>query len=295
MRKIFVEHENDKYFFERLINHFQKDNDTAQNINIASFEPLDGLSFEKLKTELEKLKTQRIHSDQTEIFIGILIDADNPNKGDGIDRGGVQNRLIMINQAIEDVFGEKPNFTKMCTNTSDFFSFGIENEVFEQITIKIGCHFVNIDGEGEMETLLKAIKTRDSFAADCLEAWKKCYLEKLKTAPDFEKFKMNLEIKEGERDKEFDKIWKQFYETYDIFIEQEFLHWWTDFYHRNDTLTKKEKTKGKENASYEMIFTGRYNNEKQRTERNLKGAEIYDFESKLPEFQDLSNFLRAFL
>lgn len=295
MKKIFVEHENDKYRFESIINHFQKDNAKAQNINIASFEPLGGLSFGKLKEELEKLKTQRLIDDQTEFQVGILIDTDNPNKGEGIEKGGIENRLLMINKAVEDVFGRNPNFTKMCTNKTDFFSFEIENEVFDTITIKIGCYFVNIKGEGEMETLLKAIKTRDSFAADCLEAWKRCYLEKIKISPNYEAFKMNLEIKEGERDKVFDKIWEEFYEAYDAFIEEEFLHWWTSFYQKNDTLTKKEKTKGKENTSYEMIFTGKYKNEKQRTERKLKGADIYDFNSPLPEFQALCNFLKAFL
>ncbi len=56
----------------------------------------------------------------------------------------------------------------------------------EKLDIEIGCYIMNVKGNGELETLLKAIKSEESIYADCLEAWKKCLEENKKDIWDFE-------------------------------------------------------------------------------------------------------------
>ncbi|CAA6813620.1 MAG: Unknown protein [uncultured Aureispira sp.] len=38
--------------------------------------------------------------------------------------------------------------------------------------VEIACHFMNVDGQGELETVLRAIKTKESPHADCLNTWR---------------------------------------------------------------------------------------------------------------------------
>ncbi|WP_333065526.1 MULTISPECIES: hypothetical protein [unclassified Microcoleus] len=42
---------------------------------------------------------------------------------------------------------------------------------------KLACYFTNVGGKGELETLLKAIKARESPHADCLGSWKNYCIE----------------------------------------------------------------------------------------------------------------------
>jgi hypothetical protein len=51
-------------------------------------------------------------------------------------------------------------------------------------------YFTNVNGQGELETVLKAIKSRDSPHADCLESWRRCLESKeiIITNKDFDKF-----------------------------------------------------------------------------------------------------------
>ena len=65
--------------------------------------------------------------------------------------------------------------------------------------VEIGCYITNVDGNGELETVLKAIKSQDSTYADCLEAWKTCLTSKGKTITD----------------KDFDKFWVNNYLRFD--------------------------------------------------------------------------------
>ena len=70
---------------------------------------------------------------------------------------------------------------------------------------KLACYFTNVGGKGELETLLKAIKARDSPYADCLDSWKTC-IESLGK-------KINQ--------KDFDKFWISNYIRYDTCSNQE--------------------------------------------------------------------------
>lgn len=76
--------------------------------------------------------------------------------------------------------------------------------------VQLAIHILNVDGKGELETILKKIRKHDSTYADCLEAWRNCIESNIKN-----KGKLLT-------DKEFDK-------------------YWVDHYLRFDTCSKKEQ------------------------------------------------------
>ena len=295
MKRIIVESKNDKAFFEGLLKHIapSSDIDFVNVFDGLEYEKEDGtlvrgLSQSSLQKALGRAKVM-IENKRSAIQIGILIDADKTNIGQPGMRGGIENRLQSVNEAVKAVFGVSPNFTEMCCAKSDFKTITVETNIFATINIEIACHFVNVNGEGELETLLRAIAHKDkAFAANCLDAWRKCYTEKLPEIAENFKIK-NIENFDA---KELGKIWHEFYKTYDALLEQELDHWKTTFYHKFDTVEHGNRGKCDQNTSYEMIFTGRMNGEQRGAARY---AEMYDFNSPLPEFQALCNFLKAFL
>lgn len=74
-----------------------------------------------------------------------------------------------------------------------------ENVLYKsaKLDVEFACYMVNVDGKGELETLLRVIKSQESVYADCLEAWKSCLEENGKTISkkDFTKFWINNYIK----------------------------------------------------------------------------------------------------
>ncbi len=101
--------------------------------------------------------------------IGIIFDA---------DKVGIDIRKKQIQEKINLIFGDN----------SEIFSI----------------YIMNIKGEGELETVLKEIKSKDSTIADCLESWQECL-------PTEKKLKQ----------KDFDKFWIQIYQRYDCCTKTE--------------------------------------------------------------------------
>lgn len=64
---------------------------------------------------------------------------------------------------------------------------------------------MNVDGNGELETVLKAIKSKDSTYADCLDSWRDCLTQNGKII----------------RDKDFDKFWINNYFRFDTCSKEE--------------------------------------------------------------------------
>lgn len=166
---LIVESENDKFFIEALINYMNLSNiDVAEPLcSIDEFECIGGIG--NLEKKLYELKA-RVAKDGNIEKIGILIDADNKGKE------------------------ERINETKELTNS--IFSSDDEVEFLYCIT--------NVEGYGELETVLKEIKTNDSTYADCLYAWQECL-------PEDKKIKK----------KDFDKFWVQIYQRYDCCSKRE--------------------------------------------------------------------------
>lgn len=179
---LIVESHNDKYFIEALSESLTIDIKVNQPIcQIDDYECLNGLSAAKLLQCLNDVK----FDDYTKI--GIIIDA---------DKEGIANRIMLINSVIK--------------NFDDTLEIKNINESIrsDKLDIEFVCYITNIDGYGELETLLKRVKSKDSTFADCLDAWREC----LK--------KSGKEIS----DKEFDKFWISIYGRYDCCTKKDQRH-----------------------------------------------------------------------
>ena len=154
-------------------------------IHIHDYESLEGLSEKQLINTLKDLKAD-LQKREIE-KIGIIIDIDHHSESE---------RLQWVNKCIQEVFESETLLI-----TKQFIDICGDNG----IKAKLACYFTNVGGKGELETLLKAIKARDSPYADCLDSWKTC-IESLGK-------KINQ--------KDFDKFWISNYIRYDTCSNQE--------------------------------------------------------------------------
>lgn len=154
-------------------------------IFIDDYESLEGLNETKLITTLKALDADLQKRDIEKI--GIIIDIDNDSE---------QERLELVNKCIKQVFE-----SETLLSTKQFIDICGDNGT----KAKLACYFTNVGGRGELETLLKAIKAKDSPYADCLDSWKTCLESKGK--------KINQ--------KEFDKFWVSNYIRFDTCSKQE--------------------------------------------------------------------------
>ena len=98
------------------------------------------------------------------------------------DDKGIEKRVQLINDAVKYIDNQ--------------LNISAVNTWYESklLDIEISCHILNIDGKGELESLLKIIKSEDSTFADCLNAWRDCvtHNNKVITNKDFDKFWINI-------------------------------------------------------------------------------------------------------
>lgn len=137
----------------------------------------------KLITHLKSIKTEIVKKDISKI--GIVFD---------MDTNSVSERLKMVNNAISHAF---------------FHDHEEQNKIKETISpeiyhisdreIRIACYFTNVEGKGELETVLKKIAKKNAPFADCLTSWKECL--------DKNDCKIN--------EKEFEKFWVNNYIRFD--------------------------------------------------------------------------------
>ena len=193
---LIVESGNDQYFIEALVKQINASIDHIKPIYIDEYEPLQGLDHQKLKNALGSLKATAQGGKVDRV--GIILDLDQETE---------DNRLQLVNQCLAAVFEAKTELTKTC----EFIH--LEQEPVES-SIDIACYFTQVQGAGELETLLRTIKTKDSPYADCLQAWRECLATQGETI----------------RDKEFDKLWVA-----------QYIRW--------DTCTRKERKQAKDYCS----------------------------------------------
>ncbi len=180
--KIIVEGKNDKFFIEALLG--------VKDVVSSLVEELGGINdFEysdKIEKKLTIYKTQAENKSLKKV--GIIIDQDSREN----------DRIEFLNRMISKVFGDD-HILKKAEDT-------IEIKLGENV-LEISCFIVNINGEGELGTLLKAIKPHDksSLFADCLMKWWEC--------ADAEKNIID-QI-------EFDKNWFHYYIKWDNSSHQE--------------------------------------------------------------------------
>lgn len=174
---IIVESHNDKFFIEKLRDELGLTNIQIEEpiCNVTDYECLNGLSEKKLDLTLSEIKFDKYQK------IGIVIDADDK---------GISDRIDLINTCIKSL-EEVPDDFKL-TSINEFVKI-------DRLDIEIGCYVTNVSGNGELETVLKAIASKDSIYADCLDAWKSCLTLKGETI----------------KDKDFDKFWVNNYLRFD--------------------------------------------------------------------------------
>jgi hypothetical protein len=243
---LIVESENDQYFIEALVKQV-----LSSDTDVCKVDEYKHSSLDEKKLTIEI--TDSLTAANKNIFtkIGIILDMDNSTE---------QERIDLINKCLGNSFNEcgyaQPD---QLTRTKEF----INCQTNDGSAIQISCFFTNIDGQGELETVLKAIKTKDSTFADCIyTGWLKCLEDKDK--------------KYGSRG-----------ETCDI-SDKEVLKLWVDFYKRFDTLTRQNRNET--STDWRGIMTGLTKNKKQLTE--ARGIKIFDLNS--PKLDDIKSFLNMF-
>ncbi len=185
MNKLIVESKNDKAFIEALIQHLHVNVEVDTPIcRIDDFECLGGLG--ELTTKIEDLLDEVPKKGIDKI--GILLDIDNFTIRERLDF-----TLKSLNQALKN-----KGISQIETQFESVNQF-IDVPIDEAITVNIACFFTNLEEKGELETVLKAIKTQDSTYADCLEKWRECLIQKGKAISE----------------KEFDKFWLSNYIRFD--------------------------------------------------------------------------------
>ena len=184
---LIVESKNDQYFIEALVREVNASIDQMSTIAIDEYDLLDGLDSKKFQDALRNLKS-KAEKGQVD-RIGIILD---------LDQNTEATRLQFVNDGIQIVFRSELE----CTKTGEFIH--IEQEE-PYLSVDVACYFTQVNGAGELETLLKTIKAQPSPYADCLQAWRECLATQGETI----------------RDKEFDKLWVAQYIRWDTCISGE--------------------------------------------------------------------------
>ncbi|MBD2136430.1 hypothetical protein H6F32_02255 [Anabaena sp. FACHB-1237] len=198
---LIVESKNDQYFLQAIIRYLNFNIEVAPAIMIAEddYKSMEGLNPKKLKDALNDLKTD-IQKGKIE-KIGIVIDID--------DKQEIE-RINFVNDCLQAVFPE----TKLLKEIKNFIDIN-----FDGFNFQIACYFTNVNGEGELETVLKMIKKKDSIYADCLDSWRNCLLTHGK----------EIKIKDVNK-------------------------FWVSMYLRFDTCSNKEKRQAEKKCSFEYAM-----------------------------------------
>ena len=187
MNKLIVESKNDKAFIEALIQHLHVNAEVDTPMcNIDDFECLGGSDETKLRIKIEELLDEVGKRGLNKI--GVLFDMDTFTTNQRLDSVLKSLNIALENKGI-------PQIEIGFESVNQFINIPID----ETTNVEIACFFTNLDGKGELETVLKAIKTQDSFYADCLEKWRECLVQKGKAISE----------------KEFDKFWLSNYIRFD--------------------------------------------------------------------------------
>lgn len=178
---LIVESKNDKHFFQAIICKLNLDIEITTPILIADedYREMHGLSKEKLKQVLRNLAAS-IQRGEIE-KVGVIIDIDNYQEIE---------RISFVNECMQEVFSN----SELISEVNKFTNLNVDD-----LNVQLACYFTNLDGQGELETVLKAIKQKESIHADCLESWKNCLVNNGKTI----------------KDKDFDKFWVNIYVRFD--------------------------------------------------------------------------------
>jgi len=194
---LIVEGKSDLPFVEALTKHLNLSN-VEFGIPICKIDDYECLQGEgELGKQLKSLISEVKNGRKKISKIGIILD---------IDKNGLEARIKFVNSQLKQLnrlLGRQYRIVE----TRQFIALRVltDDEDDEEIIIELACYFMNVEGVGELETVLKTIKAKKSLYADCLQNWRDC----LKND--------NQEIS----DKFFDKHWLHYYIRYDTCSEDE--------------------------------------------------------------------------
>jgi hypothetical protein len=161
-KTLIVESKSDKSFIEALVNHLNSNNiNIEQSIcSIDDYQCLNGLDLNKLINALKAFLNSLAKKEESIESLGIILDND----------GRRDERINWINEAIKEAFKSDQRITEIGQPIDiSFVDAGEDNYNF-----RLSCFLIGVNNEGELETLIKAIKATPSPYADCLNAWKEC-------------------------------------------------------------------------------------------------------------------------
>ena len=158
---------SNKYDYPEFFEHFCSKTDILNNL-LKIFENFQEIEFIPKSDEsnplvptalimaLDSLKTEFAKENVTRV--GIVRD---------MDLNTVESRLLLVNNAMKGAYeiisGEINKVNELITINL------IAKDTRREYTIDFACHFVNLNGTGEIEDILKAIKVKDSPVADCID------------------------------------------------------------------------------------------------------------------------------
>lgn len=187
---LIVESKNDKLFVEALVEHLNLTSVALDEsiCRIDEYECLEGLNPNKLRAALNAVRNSLVKDDIQ--ALGIILDHD----------GRQVERVTQINDAVQAVFDTTASFSETINQISVMIDLDSDT-----IELQAAYFLTNVDGTGELETLLKAIKSKPSPYADCLENWRRCLTTQGQPV----------------HDKEFDKFWVNNYVRFDTCSKKE--------------------------------------------------------------------------
>lgn len=189
--RLIVESKNDKFFIQALVNYLNINSVDIKKINVedSSYLALSGSDSTLIRNGLQKIKDEAQKKNIAKIGIVLDIDYNKPSEW-----------FEIINEEIANIFPSSSQ--SKIEKTSEFIIVTSE----DISSLQIACYLTNVNGTGELETILREIKSQPSPKADCLEAWKVCVEETTNKSVST---------------KEFNKFWVNNYIRYDTCTNQE--------------------------------------------------------------------------
>lgn len=195
MNRLIVEGSEDKLFITHLLQ-------TLGNVDVQEINPIDGIENFEYSNKLEKalitVKNDVIKKSLKKV--GLILDQDDKEN----------DRIAFLNKHIHIVFGKQYSLI----NQSESIQIEIDGAILE-----LSLFVMNVNGAGEMNSMLRIISTQPSNFADCLQHWKVC------ADPKSEIISNN----------EFDKLWVHY-----------FIRW--------DNSTKEQRANSNKNCTIKAVL-----------------------------------------
>ena len=225
--KIIVEDNNDKHTYQAIINH----------INLQ-----ESLSVNQVEVDWE-VSSAETNPEKPTALIRTLKSLLNDIRSGSIERIGIvwdidadaEQKLKTVSSAINEAFGTDV-IVKLFSKPNELGSIVFDSGTPEEIEVKVACFFVGLNDKGEIEDLLKMIKSKPSPLADCID----------KNLPHCLKENGITDV----NDKELVKLWINNYQRYDNLTKKDRTakntKWESVMLKRGEQLFDFSKAEGKE-------------------------------------------------